>query len=52
MEIDVWDYHDIKCHKECEGEYQKIAPLRILSFDIECLPDKGKFPTPDKDRVI
>jgi len=21
MEIDVWDYHDIKCHKECEGEY-------------------------------
>lgn len=21
MEIDVWDYYDIKCHKECEGEY-------------------------------
>ena len=52
MEIDVQDYSKIICHKDCEGKYQKVAPLRILSFDIECLPDQGKFPTPDKDRCI
>lgn len=52
MEIDVVDYRDIKCNKDWSGKYSRIAPLRILSFDIECLPDKGKFPTPDKDRVI
>jgi DNA polymerase delta subunit 1 len=52
MEIDVEDYTKVFCHKSCEGPYQKVAPLRILSFDIECLPDCGKFPTPDKDRCI
>ena len=52
MEIDVLDYNSVICHEKCEGEYQRIAPLRILSFDIECLPDCGKFPTPDKDRLI
>ena len=30
----------------------EIAPLRILSFDIECSAAKGKFPTPDMDPVI
>ena len=30
----------------------KIAPLRIMSFDIECAAEKGRFPTPDKDPVI
>lgn len=29
-----------------------IAPLRIMSFDIECQAAKGKFPTPDVDPVI
>jgi DNA polymerase delta subunit 1 len=29
-----------------------IAPLRILSFDIECSADAGKFPTPNSDPVI
>ena len=29
-----------------------IAPLRIMSFDIECAAKKGKFPTPDQDPVI
>lgn len=52
MEIDVVDFKSLKCHKDCLGKYQKIAPLRILSFDIECLPDGGKFPTADKDSVI
>jgi len=30
----------------------KIAPLRILSFDIECSADKGRFPTADRDPII
>ena len=30
----------------------KIAPLRILSFDIECQGRKGHFPEADKDPVI
>ncbi|KAF8315418.1 hypothetical protein DL93DRAFT_2196769 [Clavulina sp. PMI_390] len=35
-----------------EGEWSKIAPLRILSFDIECAGRKGIFPEPDQDPVI
>jgi DNA polymerase delta subunit 1 len=35
-----------------EGEWLKIAPLRILSFDIECAGRKGVFPEPEKDSVI
>ncbi|XP_003388637.1 PREDICTED: DNA polymerase delta catalytic subunit-like, partial [Amphimedon queenslandica] len=35
-----------------EGEWQKIAPLRILSFDIECAGRKGVFPEADVDPVI
>ncbi|KAF9221377.1 hypothetical protein BS17DRAFT_785295 [Gyrodon lividus] len=35
-----------------EGEWQKIAPLRILSFDIECAGRKGIFPEPNADPVI
>jgi DNA polymerase elongation subunit (family B) len=30
----------------------KIAPMRILSFDIECAGRKGHFPTADTDPVI
>jgi DNA polymerase delta subunit 1 len=26
--------------------------MRILSFDIECSAERGKFPTADKDPVI
>jgi len=33
-------------------EMSKHAPLRILSFDIECATDNGKFPDPDKNPVI
>ena len=43
IELDVEDFNDIEC-LPCEGDYSKIAPLRILSFDIECSADKGKFP--------
>ena len=35
-----------------EGEWQKIAPLRVLSFDIECAGRKGIFPEAEKDQVI
>lgn len=29
-----------------------IAPLRIMSFDIECAAHGGGFPDPKKDPVI
>ena len=35
-----------------EGEWSKIAPLRILSFDIECSGRKGQFPDAKQDPVI
>lgn len=35
-----------------EGDWQRIAPLRVLSFDIECAGRKGIFPEADKDPVI
>lgn len=35
-----------------EGEWSKVAPIRILSFDIECAGRKGVFPEPDHDPVI
>jgi len=44
-------YTDIISH-EPEGEWSKIAPLRILSFDIECAGRKGVFPEADTDPVI
>ncbi|KAF2727044.1 DNA polymerase delta catalytic subunit [Polyplosphaeria fusca] len=35
-----------------DGEWAKIAPLRVLSFDIECAGRKGIFPEPNVDPVI
>lgn len=35
-----------------EGEWSDIAPLRILSFDIECAGRKGVFPDAKIDPVI
>ena len=35
-----------------EGEWSKLAPLRILSFDIECDGRKGIFPEAQMDTVI
>lgn len=43
IEIDIQDYTKIHC-LPYEGDYSKIAPLRILSFDIECSAEKGRFP--------
>lgn len=44
-------YNDVIAHKS-EGEWNKIAPLRILSFDIECQGRKGYFPEAEHDPVI
>jgi DNA polymerase delta subunit 1 len=35
-----------------EDAWSKIAPLRILSFDIECAGRKGIFPEANVDPVI
>ncbi|XP_029440886.1 DNA polymerase delta catalytic subunit [Rhinatrema bivittatum] len=50
LEVDV-SWTDFISHA-AEGEWQRIAPLRVLSFDIECAGRKGIFPEPDKDPVI
>ena len=45
------DYRDIIPH-EPEGDWADIAPMRILSYDIECAGRKGIFPEPEHDPVI
>jgi len=50
MELDM-AADDLITH-ETEGEWAKIAPIRILSFDIECSGRKGFFPEAEKDPVI
>jgi DNA polymerase delta subunit 1 len=45
------DYHDLIAHPH-DGEWAKMAPLRILSFDIECAGRKGVFPEANEDPVI
>ena len=40
IEVDV-SWEDIVSHMP-EGEWSKVAPLRILSFDIECAGRKGQ----------
>ncbi|GAA5952659.1 hypothetical protein JCM10213_005216 [Rhodosporidiobolus nylandii] len=44
--------HTALISHEAVGEWSHIAPLRILSFDIECAGRKGIFPEPDIDPVI
>lgn len=44
-------YRDLVAHP-CDGEWAKMAPLRILSFDIECAGRKGIFPEAIQDPVI
>ncbi|KAK3995103.1 DNA polymerase family B-domain-containing protein [Cladorrhinum sp. PSN332] len=44
-------YRDLIAHKSV-GEWSKMAPLRILSFDIECAGRKGIFPEANHDSVI
>lgn len=49
-EFDV-EYTDVIAHKP-EGEFMDVAPLRVLSFDIECAGRPGVFPEPEIDPVI
>ncbi len=44
-------YRDLIAHNN-DGEWAKMAPLRILSFDIECAGRKGVFPEANQDPVI
>ncbi|KAI2264958.1 DNA-directed DNA polymerase delta [Ophidiomyces ophidiicola] len=44
-------YRDLIAHPH-DGEWAKMAPLRVLSFDIECAGRKGIFPEPQVDPVI
>jgi DNA polymerase delta subunit 1 len=50
VEVEV-TYNDI-ISREPEGEWSKIAPLRVLSLDIECQGRKGHFPEAEQDPVI
>lgn len=50
IEIDV-EFSSIHAH-QAEGEWSSVAPLRILSFDIECAGRKGVFPEAKIDPVI
>ncbi|KAJ0976850.1 hypothetical protein J5N97_012324 [Dioscorea zingiberensis] len=50
LEVDCL-YSELISHTP-EGEFSKMAPFRILSFDIECAGRKGHFPEPIHDPVI
>lgn len=50
LEVSI-NYEDLISHKP-EGKYLSMAPLRVLSFDIECAGRKGIFPEPEIDSVI
>jgi len=49
-EIDI-NCQDLISHS-VEDEWAKVAPFRVLSFDIECAGRKGIFPEPEHDPVI
>lgn len=50
IEADCY-YEDLISHKP-DGEWIKVAPLRILSFDIECAGRENTFPSAEIDPVI
>lgn len=50
LEVNI-NYQDLLSHKP-EGKFLSMAPLRVLSFDIECAGRKGIFPEPEIDSVI
>ena len=50
MELDV-TFNNLR-PKVPEGVWSALAPLRILSFDIECQGRKGHFPDAQSDPVI
>jgi len=50
IELDLMDYRKMVAVKFQDNS--TIAPLRILSFDIEASTDGVKFPHPNRDPVI
>lgn len=50
IELDI-SWQDFISHP-AEGDWQKCAPLRVLSFDIECSGRQGIFPEAKHDSVI
>ena len=50
FEVDVF-FDSLTVHP-CNGIWSAIAPMRILSFDIECQGRKGHFPDAQEDPVI
>jgi DNA polymerase delta subunit 1 len=46
-----FSYRDLISHAP-EGDGARLAPLRIMSFDIECAGRKGIFPEANIDPVI
>lgn len=50
-EVDIF-FNNIKTHPCSTPQWSAIAPLRILSFDIECQGRKGHFPDANYDPVI
>ncbi|KAM3572568.1 hypothetical protein VYU27_005410, partial [Nannochloropsis oceanica] len=50
IEVDI--VYDRLIGHNPEGQWNKLAPLRILSTDIECQGRKGHFPEAEKDPVI
>lgn len=50
FEVDVF-FNNIIAHLS-DGPWSSIAPLRVLSFDIECEGRKGHFPDANFDPVI
>uniref|UniRef100_A0AC35U244 DNA polymerase n=1 Tax=Rhabditophanes sp. KR3021 TaxID=114890 RepID=A0AC35U244_9BILA len=51
IEVDI-DVADLIVHDVSEAEWGGVAPIRILSFDIECQGRKGTFPEADVDPII
>ncbi|KAJ1982249.1 DNA-directed DNA polymerase delta [Dimargaris verticillata] len=51
LEVDI-DCHDLVALPPDTGRGSDVAPLRILSFDIECAGRKGIFPEAKMDPVI
>lgn len=50
LEADIC-FNSVVAHP-CTGIWSSLAPLRILSFDIECQGRKGHFPDAQQDPVI
>ena len=51
LEIDIPNYEDIESLAGTD-ENSLLPPLWIMSFDIECAAEKGRFPDAKLDWII